>query len=60
MQFQFELSRALGLNEPVFEKELVHKKCFQAVLPGRMEIPENFQMKVMDVLKYLEKVQKLS
>ena len=58
MQFQFELSKILGLNEPVFEKELVPHKCFQAVVPGRKEIPENFQMNVMDVLEYLGKVQK--
>jgi dTDP-4-dehydrorhamnose reductase len=58
MQFQLELSRALGLNEPVFEKELITEKCFQAVLPGRMEIPDNLQMKVIDLLKYLKEVQK--
>lgn len=58
MQFQIDLSKMLGLNEPVFDKELVPQKCFQAVLPGRKEIPESFQMKVMDVLEYLQKVQK--
>lgn len=57
MQFQLELSRLLGLDEPVFEKEFVSPKCFQAVLPGRKEIPENFQMKVTDILEYLGKVQ---
>ena len=56
MQFQIELSRVLRLNEPVFQKELVPQKCFQAVLPGRKEIPESFQMKVEDVLEYLAKV----
>jgi dTDP-4-dehydrorhamnose reductase len=58
MQFQMELSKTLGLNEPIFEKEIIPKKCFQAVLPGRKEIPECFQMKVVDVLEYLGKVQK--
>jgi dTDP-4-dehydrorhamnose reductase len=58
MQFQIELSRVLGLSDPVFKKEIVPSKCFQAVLPGRREIPEGFQIKVKDVLEYLEKVQK--
>jgi dTDP-4-dehydrorhamnose reductase len=58
MRFQLELSRILGLKEPVFKKELAPKKCFQAVLPGRKEIPEKLQMKVNDVLEYLDNVQK--
>lgn len=58
MQFQSELSMLLGLKEPVFKKELIPQKCFQAVLPGRQEIPEKLQRKVIDVLHYLEHVQK--
>jgi dTDP-4-dehydrorhamnose reductase len=58
MQFQLELSRVLGLEEPSFKKESIPQKCFQAVLPGRKEIPEKLQMRVTDVLKYLEHVQK--
>ena len=37
MQFQSELSRILGLKQPLFIKEAVLQKCFQAVLPGREE-----------------------
>jgi hypothetical protein len=48
----------LGLKKPVFKKELIPQKCFQAVLPGRQEIPEKLQRKVIDVLHYLEHVQK--
>lgn len=58
MQFQSELSRVLGLKQPLFKKEATAQKCFQAVLPGREEIPKRFQMKVTDVLAYLEKTQK--
>ena len=58
MRFQSELSGVLGLNGPVFEREPAPQKCFQAVLPGRREIPERFQMGVTDVLEYLGKVQK--
>lgn len=58
MRFQSELSRILGLKEPVFQKELIPQKCFQAVLPGRKEIPEKLQMRVTDVLEYLGHVQK--
>lgn len=57
MRFQSELSRILGLKAPVFKKEPISRKCFQAVLPGRKEIPERLQMKVTDVLEYLGKVQ---
>ncbi|MVB10851.1 RmlD substrate binding domain protein [Caprobacter fermentans] len=57
MQFQLELSKVLGLNEPVFNKEIIQQKCFQAVLPGRKEIPNDFHLNVMDVLAYLRKVQ---
>jgi dTDP-4-dehydrorhamnose reductase len=58
MQFQSELTRILRLNEPVFQKEVSSRKSFQAVLPGRTEIPEKLQMSVADVLEYLGRVQK--
>lgn len=57
MRFQSELSRILELEEPVFQKEVSSRKCFQAVLPGRKEIPERLQMSVTDVLEYLGQVQ---
>lgn len=58
MRFQSALLNTLCLKkEPKFEQETVPRKCFQAVLPGREEIPENLQMKVADVLAYLGKVQ---
>lgn len=55
MQFQAELSGILGLKQPRFEKEAVPQRCYQAVLPGREEIPKDLQRKVADVLAYLEK-----
>jgi len=57
MQFQLELSKVLGLNEPVFSKEIIPQKCFQAVLPSRREIPNNFHLYVTDILAYLREVQ---
>ncbi len=57
MRFQSELSRILELKEPVFQKEMSSRKRFQAVLPGRKEIPEKLQMFVTDVLEYLRYVQ---
>lgn len=58
MQFQTDLISALGLKEPVFQEEVSCGKCFQAVLPGRTEIPEKLQMSVADILEYLKSVQK--
>ena len=58
MRFQSELSRILKLKEPVFQKEVSSRKRFQAVLPGRKEIPEKLHMNVTDVLEYLGQVQK--
>ncbi|MDD4796580.1 MAG: sugar nucleotide-binding protein [Eubacteriales bacterium] len=58
MRFQVELCRLLGLREPVFRKEPIATKCFQAVLPGRQETPQSLQMDVADVLEYLAKVQR--
>ncbi len=56
MNFQLEISRIFGL-QPVFEKQLVTQRYFQAVLPGRKEIPESLQMKITDVLAFLKKTQ---
>jgi len=58
MRFQSELSKILGLKEPAFEKDQALRGCFQAVLPGRKEIPESLGMKVEDVLEYLGNMQK--
>lgn len=57
MRFQLELSKILELKEPVFQKEESLEKCFQAVIPGRTEIPDEMQRSVTDVLEYLGRVQ---
>ncbi|WP_349670577.1 sugar nucleotide-binding protein [Lacrimispora sp.] len=57
MWFQLELSKILELKEPIFQKEESLEKCFQAVIPGRAEIPDDLQRSVTDVLEYLGHVQ---
>ena len=53
--FAFEkmVCEALGIPEPVFEIEEVGWEAYQAVLPGREEIPEELQMTVAQVLESL-------
>ena len=53
--FAFEkmVCEALGIPEPVFEIEEVGWEAYQAVLPGREEIPGELQMTVAQVLESL-------
>lgn len=44
---------ALGIPEPVFEIEETGMEAYQAVLPGRREIPDALQMTVAQVLEGL-------
>ena len=57
MWFQLELSKILELKEPIFQKEESLENCFQAVMPGKTEIPDELQRSVTDVLEYLGHVQ---
>ena len=53
--FAFEkmVCEALGIPEPVFEIEEAGGEVYQAVLPGREDIPEELQMTVAQVLESL-------
>lgn len=53
--FAFEkmVCGALGIPEPVFEIEEAGGEAYQAVLPGREDIPEELQMTVAQVLESL-------
>ena len=53
--FAFEkmLCEALGIQEPVFEIEETGREAYQAVLPGRKEIPDALQMMTAQVLEVL-------
>jgi dTDP-4-dehydrorhamnose reductase len=58
MNFQSQLCTILDLKKPTFKGETAMQRLYQAVLPGRREIPEKWQMKVTDVLRFLGRVQK--
>lgn len=53
--FAFEkmVCETLGVREPAFEIEETGMEAYQAVLPGRKEIPEAMQMTVAQVLEGL-------
>lgn len=53
--FAFEkmVCGALGIREPVFEIEETGMEAYQAVLPGRKEIPEAMRMTVGQVVERL-------
>lgn len=53
--FAFEkmLCEALGIREPAFEIEETGMEAYQAVLPGRKEIPDVLQMTAAQVLEAL-------
>lgn len=53
--FDFErmVCGALGIREPAFEIEETGMEAYQAVLPGRREIPEAMRMTVAQVLEKL-------
>ncbi len=53
--FDFEkmICETLGIKPPNFVAESVETKAFQAVIPGRKEIPNNLQMTVVQVLAAL-------
>lgn len=55
--FAFEkmACEALGIPEPTFEIEEVGWDAYQAVLPGREDIPEAMQLTVPEVLERLRK-----
>lgn len=49
---------ALGIQEPVFEVEETGMEAYQAVLPGRKDIPNALQMTVTQVLESLRSSKK--
>lgn len=51
--FQRELLQALGLQPPAFQMEQWAEPQYQAVLPGRTDIPDCLQFDVADVIAYL-------
>lgn len=51
--FEKMVCEALGIPEPVFEIEEAGGEAYQAVLPGREDIPEELQMTVAQVLESL-------
>lgn len=51
--FQRELLQALGLHPTAFQMERWSEPKFQAVLPGRTDIPDCLQFDVADVIAYL-------
>lgn len=53
--FTFEkmVCGALGIREPAFEIEETGTEAYQAVLPGRREIPETMRMTVVQVVERL-------
>lgn len=51
--FLDRLAEALGLPRPVYNVERNDTAAYQAVLPGRREIPEELQLSVEAVLSYL-------
>lgn len=55
--FEKELLEALAFGEPVFDVHEEDEPFYQAVLPGREEIPESLQMTVKDVIRYLAEKQ---
>lgn len=56
--FAFEkmVCEAVGLGEPAFEIEETGMEAYQAVLPGRREIPDALQMTVVQVVQDLRSV----
>ncbi|BBF44621.1 hypothetical protein lbkm_3347 [Lachnospiraceae bacterium KM106-2] len=57
-RFQVELANKLKLETLVLEKEVLPELCYQAVLPGREEIPKELRLTVKDVIAYLKEVEK--
>lgn len=51
--FLDRLAEMLGLSRPVYRVERNNTAAYQAVLPGRGEIPEEFQLSVQAVLNHL-------
>lgn len=51
--FLDRLAEGLGLPRPVYRVERNDTAAYQAVLPGRGEIPEEFQLSVQAVLNHL-------
>lgn len=51
--FLDRLAEGLGLPQPVYRAERNDTAAYQAVLPGRGEIPEDFQLSVKAALNYL-------
>lgn len=51
--FEKRICEVLGIREPVFEIEETGMEAYQAVLPGRKELPETLQMTVEQVLESL-------
>ncbi len=53
VEFQRNLMQALGLPAPGFQTQELEPKCYQAVLPGRAEIPPAFHFSISDVIRCL-------
>lgn len=51
--FLDQLAEGLSLPQPVYRVERNDTAAYQAVLPGRREIPEDFQLSVKAALNYL-------
>lgn len=52
-EFENMVCGALGIKPPEFEAEPAETTAFQAVIPGRKEIPDELQMTVAQVLELL-------
>lgn len=52
-EFEKKVCQALGFKQPEFTPELLEGQAFQAVIPGRKEIPNDLQMTVAQVLTLL-------
>lgn len=57
--FEKTVCEALGIGEPTFEIEETGMEAYQAVLPGRREIPDALQMTVTQVLQELRSAPRL-
>lgn len=52
-EFQKMVCKTVGIKEPEYDIEVSEGSEFQAVIPGRKEIPENLQLTVSQILEAL-------
>lgn len=55
-EFLQQLVNSLMLPEPEYAVEYIQEKSYQAVIPGREEIPDTMQITIKDAVLYLQKV----